>query len=107
MKDSAPVVGVLLEERSIETVGMAESIDVGNGSSFAEHLDDGVAWNEVNEKKDDRDDNPEDRKCKQDAAEGSPVVASVGLRRWFGRNAGVPRLRAARFARNDSVLFRF
>ena len=51
---------------------MAEGVDVGRGGAFAEHLDDGVAGDEMDEQEDDRDHNPEDRKCEEDAAEGLP-----------------------------------
>ena len=54
VEDAAPVVGVLLAERRVEAVGVAERGDVGGGGSFAEHLDDGVAGHEVDEQKDER-----------------------------------------------------
>jgi hypothetical protein len=58
VEQAAPVVGVLLAERCVEAVGVTESADVGGGGAFAEHLDDGVPGNEVDEKKDDGDDDP-------------------------------------------------
>jgi hypothetical protein len=76
VEDPAPVMGVLLKKRSIEAVGVAESVDVGSRGSFAEHLDDGVARDEVNEKKDDRDDDPEDGEGKEDAADRAPVIVA-------------------------------
>ena len=53
VEDAAPVVGVLLAERRVEAVGVAEGGDVGGGGAFAEHLDDGVAGDEVDEQEDD------------------------------------------------------
>ncbi len=76
VEDSAPVVGVLLEERSVEAVGVAQGVDVGGSGAFAEHLDDGVAGNEVNEKEDDGDDDPEHRKGEEDAAQWPPESGS-------------------------------
>jgi hypothetical protein len=68
VEDSVPVVAVLLAERRIESVGVAERCDVGGGSALAEHLDDGVAGDEMDEEEDDRDDNPEDREGDEDAS---------------------------------------
>ncbi len=67
---------------------MTESADVGGGGSFAEHLDDRIARDEMNEKEDDRDDDPKDRKREEDAAHRSPVVASRGLAGRFDKNTG-------------------
>jgi hypothetical protein len=39
---------------------VAEGGEVGGGCSFAEHLLDGVAGNEMNQKEDERDDDPDD-----------------------------------------------
>jgi hypothetical protein len=58
VEQTVPIVGVLLAERSVEAVGVTEGADVGGGGAFTEHLDDGVAGNEVDEKKDDGDDDP-------------------------------------------------
>ena len=69
VEDAVPVVGVLLGERSVEAVGVAEGGDVGGGGAFAEHLDDGVAGDEVDEQEDDGDDDPEDGQGDEDAAE--------------------------------------
>src|ERR1700737_4323206 len=71
-EETMPVVGVLLAERGVETVGVTEDGDVGGGGAFAEHLDDGVAGNEMDEKKDDGDDDPENRKGQEDAAKRLP-----------------------------------
>ncbi len=61
VEDAAPVVEVLLGERGVEAVGVAEGGDVAGGGSFAEHLDDGIAGDEVNQQEDDGDDQPDHR----------------------------------------------
>ncbi len=65
-----PVVGVLGGERCVEAIGVAEGGDVGGGGAFAEHLDDRVAGDEVDEEKDDGDDDPEHGEGEGGAAEG-------------------------------------
>ena len=72
VEDAVPIVGVLLGEWGVEAVGVAEGVDVGGGGSFAEHLDDGVAGDEVDEQEDDRDDDPEHGQRDEDAADGLP-----------------------------------
>jgi hypothetical protein len=47
VEQTVPVVGVLLRERRVESIGVAEGIDVGGGSAFAKHLNNGVAGNKV------------------------------------------------------------
>jgi hypothetical protein len=37
----------LLAERCVETVGVAEGVDVSGGGTFAQHLDDGVTRDQV------------------------------------------------------------
>ena len=78
VEDAAPVVRVLLGERRVEAVGVAEGVDVGGGGAFAEHLDDGVAGDEVDEQEDDRDDDPEDGQREEDAAERASSRARCG-----------------------------
>ena len=56
-------------ERGVEAVGVAEGGDVGGGGAFAEHLDDGVAGDEMDEEEDDGDDDPEDGEGEEDAAD--------------------------------------
>jgi hypothetical protein len=102
VEDAAPVVEVLLGEGGVESVGVAECGDIGGGSSFAQHLDDGVAGNEMDEKEDDGDDDPKNGKRKQDATEGLPEMALFACfeRLWRSRkNAGV-----LRSAQNDTFL---
>ena len=53
VEDAVPVVRILLAEGRVEAVGVAEGVDVGGGCAFAEHLDDGVAGDEVDEQEDD------------------------------------------------------
>jgi hypothetical protein len=57
-------------EGEIEAVGVAELGDIGGGCALAEHLDDGVAGDEVDEEEDDGDHDPEDREGDEDAADG-------------------------------------
>jgi hypothetical protein len=68
--DSAPVVEVLRVDGCVETIGVAQDGDVGGGGSFAEHLDDRVAGDEVDEKEDDGDYDPQDWEGDEDAANG-------------------------------------
>ncbi len=56
-----PVVEVLLAQRDIEAVGVARGLDVGGGSAFAEHLQDRIAGDEVDQKEDQRDHQPDYR----------------------------------------------
>ena len=70
VEDSAPVVEVLRVERRVEAVGVAEHGDIGGGGAFAEHLDDRVAGDEMDQKKDDRDHDPEDGERDEDTADG-------------------------------------
>ena len=67
--DTVPVAGVLLRERGVEAVAVAEGGDVGGGGAFAEHLHDGVAGHEVDKKKDDGDDDPKDGQGGKQATE--------------------------------------
>jgi hypothetical protein len=62
VEQAVQIVGVLLAERRVEPVSVTERRDVRRGGAFAEHLDDGVAGDEVDEKKDDRDHDPENGK---------------------------------------------
>jgi len=62
VEDAVPVVGILLAKRRVEAVGVAKRGDVGGSRSFAEHLNDGITGDKVDEEKDDRDDDPKDRK---------------------------------------------
>ena len=99
MEDAVPVMGVLLAEGGVEAVGVTEGGDVGSGGSFAEHLDDRVARDEMDEEKDQGDDDPEDGEGEEDAAEGlgqldhllsSPATAVERAKRiggtWLGES---------------------
>src|ERR1039458_4850308 len=70
VEDAAPIAEVLRVERGVEAIGVAQGGDVGGGRALAEHLDDGVAGDEVDQQKDDRDHHPEDREGDKDAANG-------------------------------------
>ncbi len=69
VQDAPPVVEVLGGEGDVEAVGVAEAGDVGCGSAVAEHLDDGVAGDEVDHEEDDRHDDPQHRQGGEDAAQ--------------------------------------
>jgi hypothetical protein len=58
---------------------VAKGGDIGGGSAFAEHLDDRIARDEVDEEKDDADDDPENRKGDEDAAEGAGHAVAFPL----------------------------
>ncbi len=104
VEDSVPVVGVLLCERSVEAVGVAEGVDVGGGGAFAEHLDDGVAGDEMDEEEDDGDDDPEDGECEEDAAERASSRAALRLR-GSRRDAGFLRFDSrCSLSRNDTLV---
>ena len=72
MKDSPPVMNVLLRERSIETVSVAQGIDIGGSRSLAQHLDDRIPWDEMNQQEDNGDYNPEHRERNEEAAHRPP-----------------------------------
>ena len=56
MKDSFPVVEVLLTEWRIEAVGVASGGNICWRRTFAEHLLNGISWDEMDEQEDERDD---------------------------------------------------
>jgi hypothetical protein len=68
VENSAPVVQVLRPERLIVAVLVAQGADVGRGCALAEHLEDGVAGNQVNEQKNERDHQPDNRKSEKKAS---------------------------------------
>jgi hypothetical protein len=54
-------VQILLKKGSIEAVCMASGGNVTGGSSFTEHLQNGISRDQVNQQEDDRDHQPKDR----------------------------------------------
>jgi len=70
VEDAAPVEKILRVQREVEAKSVAEDGDVGGGCALAEHLDDGIAGDEMDKEKDDRDHHPEDRESDKDAADG-------------------------------------
>jgi hypothetical protein len=72
VSETVPIMRVLLADWRIEAVGVPESRDIRGCCAFAEHLHDGVAGNKVDQEKNDGDDDPEDRKSKEDTAERLP-----------------------------------
>jgi hypothetical protein len=49
---------------------VAKDGDVGGGRAFAEHLDDRIAGNDVDQEEDDRNHNPEDGERDENPADG-------------------------------------
>jgi hypothetical protein len=41
---------ILLAQRDIEAVGVSRGLDIGGGGAFSQHLKDGVAGDEMDEK---------------------------------------------------------
>ena len=64
-----PVMEILLPEWFVEAKGVTRRRDVSGQSAFAEHLLDRVAGDQVYEKKDETDDQPDDREGVEDALE--------------------------------------
>ena len=62
-----PVVQILPAQRKIKAVGMAGGLHVGYGSAFSQHLKNGIAGHEVNQKEHERDDQPYHWQRVQDA----------------------------------------
>ncbi len=54
MYDAFPVVDILLTEWLVESVRMARSLDVGCGRAFSQHLQNGIAGDEMDQQKDQR-----------------------------------------------------
>ena len=69
MQYARPIAQVLLRERQVEEVLVAQSRCIGWSCALAEHLLDGVAGNQVNEQKDQRNNQPYDRKSEREAGE--------------------------------------
>jgi hypothetical protein len=82
VEDAAPIAEVLRVERGVEAIGVAQGGDVGGGRALAEHLDDGVAGDEVDQQKDDRDHHPEDGQRDEDAADGFGDGRQVVSGKW-------------------------
>jgi hypothetical protein len=65
----SPVVEVLLRERLVEVVLVAQRSNVGWSGALAEHLQDGVAGNQMNEQKNQRDHKPDHGNGENEACE--------------------------------------
>src|SRR6185437_5692521 len=72
MQNSPPVVHILLAKRSVEAIGVTQRSDVSGIRALSQHLRNRIAGHKVDEQKDHRDNNPDHRKRKQDAAKGIP-----------------------------------
>ena len=90
MQDAGPIVQILRTERQVQSILMAEGGDVGRRCAVAEHLLDGVARNQVDEQKDQRHHQPDNRKRECEAGEnllhGLALNDKSGVR---GRGSGV------------------
>ena len=62
-----PVIDILLAERDIEAVGVAGGLDIGRRRAFSQHLQDGIAGDQVDQQKDQRDHEPDYRQRVQHA----------------------------------------
>ena len=59
-QNSLPIMQILLSKGHVKTVRVARSGNISCRRAFAEHLQDGVAWDEMDQKKNDRHDQPDD-----------------------------------------------
>ena len=57
---ASPIADILLAERGVEPIGVARGGDVGGWCALAKNLLNGISGNEVDEKEDDADDEPDD-----------------------------------------------
>jgi hypothetical protein len=78
VEDAFPVAEVLLAERGVEAIGVAQGRDIGGGGAFAEHLLDGISGDEMDEEKDKADHQPDDRQGVEDALEESSQWSVLG-----------------------------
>lgn len=77
-ENAVPVTDILLRDGEVESVGVARGLEVGGGSAFAEHLEDGVAGHKVDQKKNDGDDQPEDGEGVEEAGcEGAEQMSKL------------------------------
>jgi Spy/CpxP family protein refolding chaperone len=60
---------VLLSEWGIQAVRMASRSKISGGRSLSKHLQDGIAWDEMNQQKDNRDHQPQDGQSVQESRE--------------------------------------
>ena len=65
MQDAGPVADVLRMQRQVEADLVAKRADVGGGGAFAEHHLDGIAGDKMDEQKDQRHHQPDNRKSEQ------------------------------------------
>src|SRR5712692_1004410 len=62
-----PVIEVLRTQWEIKSIGVTGGLNIRRGSAFAEHLLNGIAGNQVDKKKDQRNDEPDDRQSVEHA----------------------------------------
>ncbi len=69
VEDAGPIVDVLGPEGLVEAVLVAQGGDVGGGGAFAEHLQDRVAGNEVDEEENQGNHDPDHGEGEEQAGE--------------------------------------
>jgi hypothetical protein len=52
VQDALPVVQILLWQRNVEAIRVASSLNIGRGRALSQHLENGIAWDKVNQQKD-------------------------------------------------------
>jgi hypothetical protein len=67
--NALPIANILLAERCIEAISMADSRNIGGGSALAEHLSNRVSGNQVDHQEDEADHQPDDWEGVEDALE--------------------------------------
>jgi hypothetical protein len=83
----------LLRQRDIEAVGMSGSLYVASGSAFAEHLQNRIARDQVNQKEDNRDHEPDHRERVEQAKRkiSKHRSCSIPQRAEAGKNWAIDR----------------
>src|SRR5580698_5095334 len=91
VQDAIPIVQILSWERLVKVILVAQAVDVSRSCAFAQHLLDRVAWNKVDEQKDQRDHKPDNMQCEDEAGQdllhgldstiNQPIVLLRKLRR--------------------------
>ena len=83
MQHAFPVVQILPAQGKIKTVGMAGGLHIGHRRAFAQHLKNGVAGHEMNQKENERDNQPDHwQRVQARGGRGigafSPVYSAIG-----------------------------
>ena len=104
VQNAGPVVDVLRAQRQIESVLMAQRGQVRGRGAVAQHLQDGIAGDEMNEQEDQRDHQPDNRDGEHEAGEDrlhglrttinqlSGAGIGTGTRDWGPGTEGASRM---------------